>query len=181
MNTAGRAAIHGRALAVLLTIFFVGLACNVSPQQAPTAKPDLPQAGQDGGVGSSNARDLSQDESAGGHTLRKHVGRTDDQLRERLRHERNISAASTWTDRDTAEHALGVALEQNRSKIERWLNREGGHPNLVIDYDGDRSHAVGRSLRRGADQPEPCAHATIVLRWAPPNDYYVLTSYPECR
>ncbi len=67
------------------------------------------------------------------------------------------------------------------AKVERWQDREGGHPNLVIDYDGDRSHPVGRSLRREADQSEPCAHATIVLRWTPPNGYYVLTSYPECR
>jgi hypothetical protein len=181
MNTAGRAAIHGRALAVLLAVLLVGLACNVSPQQGPPSKSDLPQSGQGGGGGSSNARDLSQDESAGGHTLRKHLGRTDDQLRDRLRHEHNISAASTWTDRETAEHAVGAALEQNRSKIERWLNREGGHPNLVIDYDGNPSQPIGRSLRRGADQPEPCAHATIVLRWVPPNDYHILTSYPECR
>ena len=181
MTSAGRAAIQGRALAAVLTILLAALACN-TPQPSPsTAKPDFPQPGQGGDGGASNARDLSQDESAGGHTLRKHVGRTDDQLRERLRHERNISAASTWTDRDTAEHAVGTALEQNRSKIERWRDREGGHPNLVIDYDGDRSHPVGRSLRRDADQPEPCAHATIVLRWTPPNDYYVLTSYPECR
>lgn len=180
MTSAGRAAIHGRALAAVLTIL-LGLACN-TPQPSPSiAKPDFPKPAQGGDGGSSNARDLSQDELAGGHTLRKHVGRTDDQLRERLGHERNISAASTWTDRDTAEHAVGIALEQNRSKVERWQNREGGHPNLVIDYDGDRSHPVGRSLRREVDQPEPCAHATIVLRWTPPNGYYVLTSYPECR
>ncbi len=130
---------------------------------------------------SSAARDLSQDESAGGHTLRKHVGRTDDQLRERLRHERNISAASSWTDRDTAERAVGSALQQNRDKIDHWLNRSEGHPNLVIDYDGDSLHPIGRSLRRDADQPEPCAHATIVLKWLGPDHYYVLTSYPECR
>ena len=39
--------------------------------------------------------DLSHDEDRGGHTLRKHVGRSDDQLRQRLARERNISAAST--------------------------------------------------------------------------------------
>jgi|HubBroStandDraft_4_1064222.scaffolds.fasta_scaffold154739_1 hypothetical protein len=128
-----------------------------------------------------NPRDLSQDEAAGGHTLRKHVGRSDDQLRERLRHERNISAASTWTDRSTAEHAIGTAITQNHEKINRWLERSGGHPNLVIDYDGDSAHPVGRSLRRDADQPQPCAHATIVLKWTGPDDYYVLTAYPECR
>jgi hypothetical protein len=128
-----------------------------------------------------NPRDLSQDEAAGGHTLRKHVGRSDDQLRERLRHERNISAASTWTDRSTAEHAIGTAITQNHEKINRWLERSGGHPNLVIDYDGDSAHPVGRSLRRDADQPQPCAHATIVLKWTGPDDCYVLTAYPECR
>lgn len=126
-------------------------------------------------------RDLSQDEAAGGHTLRKHVGRSDDELRARLRHERNIAAASTWADRETAENTVGAAIEQNREKIERWLSRSGGHPNLVIDYDGDPSHPIGRSLRRDADQPEPCSHATVVLKWSGPSDYYVLTSYPECR
>ena len=25
------------------------------------------------------------------------------------------------------------------------------------------------------------SHATIVLKWTGPNNYYVLTSYPECR
>jgi hypothetical protein len=122
--------------------------------------------------------DLSQDEAAGGHTLRKHVGRTDDQLRERLHHEHEISAASTWTDRNTAERAVGTALAQNEDKIQRWLARDS-HSNLVLDYDGDRP--IGRSLRRDADQPEPCSHATIVLKWSGPGSYYVLTSYPECR
>ena len=26
-----------------------------------------------------------------------------------------------------------------------------------------------------------CAHALVVLKYAGPNDFYVLTSYPECR
>jgi hypothetical protein len=126
------------------------------------------------------SRDLSQDEAAGGHTLRKHVGRTDDQLRERLRHEHEISAASTWTDRETAERAVGIALAQNGDKIQRWLDRDR-HSNLVLDYDGDPAQPIGRSLRREADETAPCSHATIVLKWSGPGSYYVLTSYPECR
>lgn len=182
MTITGRAAIPGRVLAPLLVAFLLAaIACEVPQQHQSNAQADFPRPGQSAPANSAGSRDLSQDESAGGHTLRKHVGRTDDQLRERLRHERNISAASTWTDRETAERAVRAALAQSRDKIERWLNREGGHPNLVIDYDGDPSHPIGRSLRRDADQPGPCAHATIVLRWVPPNDYYVLTSYPECR
>jgi hypothetical protein len=181
MSTAVRAAILGCALTGLALFLSIGIACQGPQQPELRAKPDFPRPEQSGSASPGPVRDLSQDESAGGHTLRKHVGRSDDQLRERLRHERNISAASTWSDRETAEHAVGTALEQNRGKIEHWLNREGGHPNLVIDYDGDPSHPIGRSLRRDADQPQPCAHATMVLRWVPPSDYYVLTSYPECR
>ena len=163
----------------MLIVALLGLlaACTV---QNPASAPQItPQA--DVRPASATRRNLSQDEDAGGHTLRKHVGRTDDQLRERLRHERGISAASTWNDRDSAEIAIGSAIAQQNSKIQRWLDREGGHPNLVLDYDGDSAHAFGRTLPRGSDQVEPCAHATIVLKWDGPNTYHVLTAYPECR
>jgi hypothetical protein len=125
-------------------------------------------------------RDLAQDEAAGGHTLRKHVGRSDDELRERLRHERNISAASTWNDRGSAESAVGAAIAQQSGKITHWLGRDS-HPNLVFDYDGDSAHPFGRTLRRGEDQVEPCAHAVMVLKWDGGSNYHVLTAYPECR
>jgi hypothetical protein len=123
---------------------------------------------------------LSQDEAAGGHTLRKHVGRTDAELRERLQRERNISAASTWNDRDSAEAAIGDALAQQNSRSSRWLERDS-HPNLVLDYNDDSAHPFGRTLRRGEDRVQPCAHAAIVLKWDGPNTYHVLTAYPECR
>ena len=40
--------------------------------------------------------DLAVDESLGGHTLARHVGRTDAQLAERLRAEPDISAKRSW-------------------------------------------------------------------------------------
>ena len=129
---------------------------------------------------SGSRRDLSWDEARGGHTLRRHVGRSDEQLHERLDEEPNLSAASTYTDRQSAELAVGAALEASRGKLERWLRRTGGHPNLVLDYDGDAAHPIGRTLRRGQTRSEPCSHAIVVLAWRGPWDYYVLTSYPEC-
>jgi Bacterial CdiA-CT RNAse A domain len=169
-----------RRLLALLLFACPMLACQATPSGgAASSTPGESSAASVGKRSSGVTRDLSQDESAGGHTLRKHVGRSDEELRQRLRRERNISAASTWTDRATAETAVGTALQQNRDRIERWANRSGGHPNFVIDYDSDRP--LGRSLRRNADQPFPCSHATIVLRWSAPSDYYILTSYPECR
>jgi len=125
-------------------------------------------------------RDLSQDEAAGGHTLRKHVGRSDADLRERLEREHDISAASTWNDRASAEAAIGAALVEQDTKISRWLERDR-HPNLVLDYSGDSGHPFGRTLRRDENQVQPCARAVIVLKWDPPSNYHVLTAYPECR
>jgi toxin YxiD len=125
------------------------------------------------------ARDLSQDEAAGGHILRKHVGQTDDQLRERLERERRITGASTYTDRAAADQAVGAAIAQSQERIQRWLDRSGGHPNLVLDYDSDAP--IGRTINRGENQSRPCAHALVVLKYGGPSNYYVLTSYPECR
>jgi hypothetical protein len=112
--------------------------------------------------------------------LRKHVGRTDDQLRDRVERERerNISAASTYRDRATAEHAIGAAIAESQERIQRWLDRSGPRPNLVLDYDS--SQPLGRAINRGDSQPRPCSHAVVVLKYAAPS-YYVLTSYPECR
>lgn len=124
-------------------------------------------------------RDLSRDEAAGGHILRKHVGQTDEQLRERLAQERNITGASTYTDRSTAEHAVGAAIAQSQGRIQHWLYSSGGHPNLVLDYDSETP--IGRTINRGENQSRPCTHALVVLKYAGPKDYYVLTSYPECR
>lgn len=124
-------------------------------------------------------RDLSHDEAAGGHILRKHVGQTDEQLRERLERERRITGASTYTDRPAAEHAVGAAIAESQDRIQRWLSRSGGHPNFVLDYHSPTP--IGRTINRGENQSRPCAHALVVLKYAGPDDYYVLTSYPECR
>lgn len=127
-------------------------------------------------------RDLAADERRGGHTLDRHVAKTDDELRARLDRERQISAASTFPDRLTAEIIVAAALAQHAQRVETWADRDGSRPNLVLDYDGPRSRTIGRTMRRGARRADPCTDATVVLRWDDRRkDFYVLTSYPEQR
>ena len=64
-----------------------------------------------------------RDESRGGHTLARHVARSDSELANRLRKERNISAASTWTNREIAEETVGAALRAERRRIDNWIRR----------------------------------------------------------
>ena len=122
--------------------------------------------------------DLPRDEERGGHTLRKHVGRSDEELRQRLERERDISAASTWTDRATAEETVATALRAERGRIESWTRRGERRPNLALHFDA--GHVIGRSLVRGARQAAPCTQAVVVLR-ADGDRFYVLTAYPEAR
>jgi hypothetical protein len=123
--------------------------------------------------------DLARDEERGGHTLDRHVGRTDDELRERLERERNISAASTWTDRETAETVVAEALTKERGRLENWLRRGYPRANLALHYDAGR--VIGRSFPRGDDKTVDCTSAVIVLRADGPDRFYVLTTYPEAK
>jgi hypothetical protein len=130
-------------------------------------------------------RDLSQDDLLGGHTLKRHVAKTDDELRARLSEER-ISAASTYADRATAERTVAAALKQNEDKVRSWVSQRGSHPNLVLDYDSP--DPIGRTLSRGANGSATCSHAVVILKYieaagaALPLDssFFVLTSYPQC-
>ena len=164
---------------VLAASFLLLAACNppstttTGTQEAPSSTDSVTHP-----VFRGASHDLSPDENAGGHTLRKHVGRSDDELRERLDRE-SISASSTYTDRSAAEFAVGNALEEGKYRIEKWMQRSGGHPNLVLDYHGDQP--FGRTLHRGDSSSQLCSDAKVVLRWLSSSEYYVLTSYPECR
>jgi hypothetical protein len=129
--------------------------------------------------GAAKRYDLSRDEERGGHTLARHVARTDDGLRERLARERNISAASSWTDRETAETIVADALAAERGRVDSWMSRGFPRANLALHYNAGR--VIGRSLWRGDSKTVECSSAAIVLRADGPESFYVLTSYPEAR
>lgn len=163
------------AIGVLLVGLLVPGARAVSAPEAAAVRQSSSRPDR-GGV----ARDLAEDERFGGHTLERHVGRTDNELRARLARERGIAAASTYTDAETASTVVGAALAQSARRITNWAARQGPRPNLVVNFTRTTGPPIGRSLRRGRRVAEPCYRALVVLRW---NDrsrrWYVLTSYPE--
>lgn len=124
-------------------------------------------------------RDLARDEKRGGHTLSRHVGLSDAALRDRLKRDPGISAASTYTDRSTAEEAVAAAIKAGKKRIDQWVSREGSRANLVVEWAGS-GRVLGKSLRRGNKEPVPCTRALVILKWDTQSEiYYVLTSYPE--
>jgi hypothetical protein len=128
-----------------------------------------------------SAYDLGRDEQLGGHTLSRHVGRSDADLRQRLAREREVSAASTYDDRATAERIVGETLARYARRVDDWKARRGRRPNLALRFRGD-GRTIGRCLERGRAVPSSCFDAVVVLRWDERlHDCYVLTSYPESR
>ena len=167
------------AVAASLMLLLVG--CGKAPYQSQvqqSAEGASPSQDVRNASRSEARYDLEADEHRGGHTVKKHVGRTDAELRERLERERDISAASTWTDLDAAEETVGEALRADRPRIEQWEERGSRRPNLALHYNAGR--VIGRSMYSGSDQSEPVTHAVIVLRADGPG-FFVLTTYPEER
>jgi Bacterial CdiA-CT RNAse A domain len=177
----------GGAASLFLLLLGV-LVCNGCGQSMPQGRgqADQPPAASRSSSGpadrspdrSTDRYDLGRDEQRGGHSLARHVARSDEQLQERLRRE-HISAASTWTDRETAETTVAQALRSERGRIESWMQRGFPRANLALHYRA--GHTIGRSLQQGESQTVPCCNAVIVLRADGPDSFFVLTTYPEDR
>lgn len=98
-------------------------------------------------------------EAAGGHTLLKHVDKSEEYLRHRLATEPHIRGASTFYDRQTAESAISELIAANRTTVNRWLHR--GTDELVLA--GRASTAVGVLVPRGSSKAIAAHRIRIVL------------------
>jgi hypothetical protein len=169
-----------RAISLLLVLGVTG--CEQSgtvPAARPDSSPPAPPIVSRGAASPSD-HDLTADEAMGGHTLARHVGKTDDELLQRLRREPDISSASTYTDRATAETVVGAALASGGRSFEAWRHRRGRRPNFALHFAANR--VIGRAVTRGRLDATPCEDALVVVRWDDRRKrFYVLTSYPEAR
>ncbi|HSM49763.1 MAG TPA: RNase A-like domain-containing protein [Thermoanaerobaculia bacterium] len=154
----------GALAAILLLVAGLG-ACTAPPPAEPAP------------VSAGERHDLARDEALGGHTLARHVGLSEKELRQRLARERGLAAASTFPDRETAERAVALALAAHADRIERWQRRGPRRPNLALDLRSPSGLPWGETLRRGGARPRPAPSARVVLR-ARGDEFFVLTAYP---
>jgi hypothetical protein len=172
-------------VAAISSLLAMGVtACNQSKTSTPaassTSSPSSEAPPVEQSAKPSSSHDLSADEALGGHTLARHVGKSDNELRERLRREPDISSASTYSDRATAEAVVAEALSSPPRSFAAWLRRTGRRPNFVMHVSAD--HVIGRSMSRRRLEVRPCEDALVVVRWDDRRQrFYVLTSYPEER
>ncbi|QJI32719.1 type IV secretion protein Rhs [Pseudomonas sp. ADAK18] len=147
----------------------LGLSCKVG--NCPAAQNDPSQTNK------KNSGVLTTHEKAGGHLIEKHVGRTDEELAERLKSEPHIPASSTFRTLEEAEAIVSKSLATHHQEILEFLNSKKDKY-LIKDSS---SQSVGRSILRGAEKSTHAYKFLLVLKRAPkmPDGYLLLTGYPE--
>ena len=86
----------------------------------------------------------------GGHTLARHVGRTEAQLRARLAAEPQIPMASSFSSVRTAERAVSRVLRVHAGTVRSWAQTagQGSRLSLTLDMGTPAGHGVLRSSGR---------------------------------
>ncbi|GGL18805.1 RNase A-like domain-containing protein [Streptomyces flaveus] len=142
--------------------------------------------------------DLAAAEGMGnGHTLDKHVGKTDEQLLQRMRDESKadgtpkIPGASTFADMESAQRYTQYALRDNTDEINKWLS--GNPPKPTEEFNtpsvplqgplaGDAVTGRGTSLVDGKiTEVQDTKGVSLRLMYDPSLDppYVVFSSMPK--
>ncbi|MGF6663228.1 hypothetical protein QF000_004896 [Paraburkholderia atlantica] len=110
----------------------------------------------------------------GGHTLLKHVGRTEAQLRERLRLEPTKRVVSSFVNLEEAEWAISETMRANALLIKAWTKA----PREPLRLKKDVGRKVGYALIRKTDALVDSSKVWVVLKYETYNGmpYYILTA-----
>lgn len=112
----------------------------------------------------------------GGHTIEKHIGRTEAQLRARLTAETGRDMVSSFTNRSIAEWAVSEVMRAHANRIATWAR---SNPSIPLPLKKNVGRQIGIVLDRGAPKALPGRTAVVILKCERYNGmpYYVLTSY----
>jgi hypothetical protein len=122
---------------------------------------------------------LATEEAAGGHTIARHVGRTEAQLRARLVAQTGIPAASTFRTLAEAEEIVSAGLRANAVAIKNWASSAGVGARLALSYDAAKT--IGHGVIRATGNLQDMSKITIVLQKVASGKkiFFILTSYPK--
>jgi hypothetical protein len=123
--------------------------------------------------------DLAIHESLGGHTIAKHIAKSDTWLMSRVTSDPTIPYASSFTDLHTATWAVNRAMYDNDIAIDSWLNSAA----TQASFDQDAAIHIGRCATStqpfGPANPFNVIRLRVILRKLRPNGrFFVLTSFP---
>ncbi|KAB0633351.1 RNase A-like domain-containing protein [Burkholderia latens] len=112
----------------------------------------------------------------GGHTIAKHVGKSEAYLRARLKNEPSKDFVSSFFSLVDAESAVSSVMQKNTARIVAWTQSASKAP-LVLNENVGRS--VGYGLSRNNEIVRELSRVQIVLKLQSYNGmpFYIVTSY----
>ncbi|WP_455819720.1 RNase A-like domain-containing protein [Pseudomonas cerasi] len=123
----------------------------------------------------------------GGHTLKKHIGKTGQDLMDKVARGKNSGtfksghAASSFTSVEIAEKAISHALRQHRWKIRSWAKSTPANRNgLYLELESSYSRPVGLVVEYNSTSAKMTNKLEVVLfrETYHGKPYYILTAYP---
>ncbi|GAB3778983.1 RNase A-like domain-containing protein [Nocardioides ungokensis] len=118
---------------------------------------------------------LVKHEHSGSHTLKKHVGKTNEELLQRLRDQPGLSKSSTFTSQEVAESEMSRLLASRDAEVSQWL-ADGRRP---LELDTTASQVVGRCAFRSGTIVDSSSFRVVLVRDASmPEGYRILTAFP---
>ncbi len=159
------------------------LAKASGPSRVPTSKDvgtkNLPMqhSGKGGGRTAKQRRNLEDHENAGGHSTEKHVGKSDNWLRNRFKKDPDIEAASTFYNDAAGNRAQGQIVKQKKVEIEEWNTNNKKSSRLVVEIEMNKP--TGKVLLKGENEPFHSNKVrAIIIRDKSQQGWYILTSFP---
>ncbi|MCR9072856.1 MAG: hypothetical protein NXI18_14150 [Alphaproteobacteria bacterium] len=119
---------------------------------------------------------LLEQESKGGHTVDRHVAKSDAWLIDRLHKEPNIPAASSFPDRVTARKVIGLALQPDKSDLDYWATKANGGE--VAEIRMAFEQPIGRLVPRGSAAAIPAHGLRLFVMADGAGSCHLLTAYP---
>jgi hypothetical protein len=118
------------------------------------------------------------DDRWGGHTIERHVGKSDADLRARLARDQRLDTASAWDSLEVATQVIEQALKHHEAELVQWLARAPPGSRRVLEHRGQAR--VGRAIR--AQQPDrvvSLSNARLVIEALGHGRWRLLTAYPS--
>ncbi|WP_158783814.1 RNase A-like domain-containing protein [Pantoea sp. BAV 3049] len=122
----------------------------------------------------------------GGHTIKKHVGKTAQELLEKVMRGKQSGSfkpghsASSFTSLEIAEKAVSKAVKANRSKIRQWAKGTGAESDNYLVFRYDAKSNLGIVVKYDSTQAKNATMIEVVMKKKQYNNkpYYIATAYP---
>lgn len=117
----------------------------------------------------------------GGHTLERHIGKTPEELMERLQRRPGLGETSSFKNIAEAEKLISAVLRDNKHQIQMWIKYIP--PNMTARMRLSRifNQPTGILVQRGSRDIKTCYRVRVALEFRPFNGkpYFILTAFPE--